>query len=190
VRGVSERTVETLLPRYDRHEVHRHEYQAPPDAVRAALESLRGNDLPLTKALFAIRLLPAVLLRRHPPRPDDRPLLDRLGESGFARLVDTPQEVVLATIGQFWKPDGGDRVAADSTDAFRHFAKPGYAKAVMSFELRELANGGTELVTETRVLATSAGARRTFAAYWLVVGLGSRLIRRELLAAVGRRLAG
>ena len=182
-----ERAVATLLPRYDRHEVHRHTYPAPPAAVRAALESIRGDELPLTRALFAVRMAPAVLTGRRPP-PDDRPLLERLGANGFARLVDTPREVVFATIGKFWQPDGGRRVAASDAATFRDFAEPGFAKAVMSFELRELPDGGTELVTETRVRATSASARRAFAAYWLVAGLGSRLIRREILAAVGRRL--
>lgn len=185
------RGVETLLPRYDRHEVHRSSYDAPPAAVRAALESVRSRDLPLTRALFAVRLLPA-LVTGHRPRTDDRPLVEQLAANGFARLVDTPDEVVFATIGQFWRPDGGRRVAANDARTFAGFAEPGFAKAVMSFELRELrevGDGRTELLTETRVQATSTSARRTFAAYWLVVGLGSRLIRRELLAAVRRRLS-
>jgi hypothetical protein len=187
VRAVGERGVETLLPQYDRHEVHRSVYPAPPAAVRAALESVRSGDLPLTRALFAVRLLPSLVTGRR-PRTDDRPLVEQLGANGFARLVDTPDEVVFATIGQFWRPDGGRRVAATDARAFRDFAEPGFAKAVMSFELREAGDGRTVLLTETRVQATSASARRTFAAYWLVVGLGSRLIRRELLAAVRRGL--
>jgi hypothetical protein len=44
---------------------------------------------------------------------------------------------------------------------------------------------GTELVTETRVISTDAATARRFAAYWLMVRIGSGLIRRDLLRAVG-----
>ena len=174
------RAIENLLPSYDVHEVHRRVYPASPAAVREALESLRPNDLPLTRVLLAIRLLGR-------SRPEGRTMLEGIEGSGFARLADTPNDVVFAVVGRFWRADGGRRPAVADAEAFRAFATPGYAKAVMSFELLPC-DGGTELLTETRVLTTSAGARRAFRAYWLLVGTGSALIRRELLAAVGKRL--
>lgn len=180
------RAVDDLLPRYDVREVHRRRYAAEPTAVRAAVEGLRADDLTITRALFAVRLLPARLAGRRVERRDVR-LLDGLAANGFARVVDTPDEVVVAVIGRFWRPDGGRKQPIADAAAFVAFAEPGYAKAVMSFELRAV-DGGTELLTETRVAATSVGARRAFKAYWLVVGTGSALIRRELLAAVARRL--
>ena len=48
-------------------------------------------------------------------------------------------------------------------------------------------DSGSRLVTETRVESTDARARRLFALYWLVIRLGSGLIRRDLLRAVRRR---
>lgn len=177
------RAIDDLLPEWDVNEVHRRGYAADPAAVRAALESLRPSDLPLTRVLSAVRSLPALLVRR--PAAAGGTLLDRLTAGGFARVVDEPDEAVFAIVGRFWRPDGGRRPPVPDAAAFRAFAEPGWAKAVMSFELAPR-DGGTELLTETRVRTTSAGARRAFRAYWLVVGTGSALIRREILAAVGR----
>jgi hypothetical protein len=42
-------------------------------------------------------------------------------------------------------------------------------------------------VTETRVLASDADARRRFRAYWLVVRPWSGAVRREWLRAIERR---
>ena len=180
------RAVDALLPEYDVNEVHRRVYDADPAAVRAALESLRASDLPLTRLLFQVRGLPAMLTGGRRP-PDEGTLLERLAAAGFARLVDTPEEAAFAVIGRFWRPDGGRREPVADAGEFTAFDEPGWAKGVMSFELRE-AEGGTELLTETRVRATSAGARRAFRAYWLVVGTGSALIRSEMLSAVARVL--
>ncbi len=181
------RAVDRLLPEHDVHEVHRRRYAAEPAAVRRALESLRPEDLPLTRLLFAVRTLPALLTGRG-QRRDGASLLDRLAANGFARVVDTETEAVFAVVGRFWRPDGGRREPVATAEEFVAFAEPGWAKAVMSFELSPR-DGGTELLTETRVRLTSAGARRAFRAYWLLVGTGSRLIRHELLYAVERRLA-
>ncbi|OKK04726.1 hypothetical protein AMK26_15585 [Streptomyces sp. CB03234] len=46
---------------------------------------------------------------------------------------------------------------------------------------------GARLRTETRVYATDPGAARRFTPYWLFIEPFSGLIRRDLLAAVGRR---
>lgn len=179
------RAIDVLLPEYDVHEVHRRRYAAGVGDVRAALEDLRASDLPVTRVLMAVRTLPSLFGGR--PRRDSPSLLDQLTASGFARVVDTPGEATFAVIGRFWRPSGERRPPVADATAFVDFAEPGLAKAVMTFELRPV-GGGTELVTETRVRATSAGARRTFLAYWRVVGPFSALIRRELLAAVARRL--
>lgn len=181
------RGVDALLPEYDVNEVHRRVYDAGAAEVRAALEALRPSDLPLTRALVAVRGLPALLTGTRRPK-DERTLVEGLAAGGFARLVDTPGEVVFAIVGRFWRPDGGRREPVADAAEFTAFAEPGWAKAVMSFELRPHARG-TELGTETRVRLTSTKARLAFRAYWFVVGTGSALIRREILTAVGRRLA-
>jgi hypothetical protein len=113
-------------------------------------------------------------------------LVDQLERGGFTRVVDTPREVLLVVIGKFWQLDGGRVPVADAA-AFASFSDPGYAKGTFGFALHEAA-GGTELVTETRVVGTDAGAERRLGAYWLLIRGGSGLIRHEILGAVGRKL--
>ncbi|MDQ1688824.1 MAG: hypothetical protein QOK42_1799 [Frankiaceae bacterium] len=184
-------TVEALLPVYSRREVHRRNYAATASEVRAVLEGLRPRDLPLTRALFAVRGLPLLLQGKSPFALVDLDrggsLLEQTERAGFLRVVDNPTELVLVAIGRFWRPDGA-RVQVSDREDFERFDQPGYAKAVWSFELNEQGTGTTELVTETRVLATDAGAARLLAAYWLLIRAGSGLIRREMLAAVATKL--
>ena len=46
---------------------------------------------------------------------------------------------------------------------------------------------GSELRTETRVLATDAASRRRFGRYWRLIQPGSALVRRDWLAAAKPR---
>jgi len=94
--------------------------------------------------------------------------------------------LAMGAVAQFWRlspapapdiRDGADLIA---------FNSPGYAKAVMSFEIAP-DGAGSRLLTETRVQATDAAARRSFRLYWLVIRAGSGLIRRSILRAVKRR---
>jgi hypothetical protein len=62
----------------------------------------------------------------------------------------------------------------------------GWVRICMDFRLTPVGRS-TRLETETRICATGPKAKRRFAAYWLVVGPGSGLIRRELLRAIARR---
>jgi hypothetical protein len=57
----------------------------------------------------------------------------------------------------------------------------------MAFEITPLGDGRCRLATETRVHATTPGARRAFAPYWRVIYPGSALIRRMWLRAIRRR---
>ena len=89
-------------------------------------------------------------------------------------------------IGQMWKLSGGRSPKVASAVEFSAFDQPGYAKAVMSLEAREV-DGRCELVTETRVFATDEQARRAFSRYWLVIRPGSGIIRRVWLRAAKKR---
>jgi hypothetical protein len=50
--------------------------------------------------------------------------------------------------------------------------------------------GGSQVETETRALATDPGSRRRFARYWHLIRVGSGAIRRSWLRAAARRAAG
>jgi len=76
----------------------------------------------------------------------------------------------------------------DSED-FQRTLPDGWVRIGMDFRLSP-AGTGTRLETETRVRATGPRAKRVLWRYWLVIRLGSGLIRRELLRAVARRAEG
>ena len=76
---------------------------------------------------------------------------------------------------------------APGVDAFAALTAPGYAKAAMNFRWTEDGDGWVRLSTSTRVVATSPGARRRFAAYWRLIYPGSAFLRRTWLAAIRRR---
>jgi hypothetical protein len=131
---------------------------------------------------MAIRSVPALLQRRG--LPVTGPLLAGFGRAGFVTLRDTPDELVLGAVGRFWRPSGDLRRIGVAE--FAEFADPGYAKAVMSFEIGK-AGARTLVTTETRIATTDATARRSFGRYWRLVHPGSALIRRDWLRAIRRR---
>jgi hypothetical protein len=181
--------LDECLPGWEFRELHRRLVAAPPERVWDTLVTLRGSDVRLTRALMAIRALPARLAGgryRLMDAREDRSLLDGFLANGFLVLGRGPDEMVLGAVGRFWRPRGGGLVSLADADQFARFAEPGFAKAVVNF--RTAATGqGTLLSTETRVLATDERTRRVFGLYWTIIRLGSGLIRRDILAATAAR---
>lgn len=183
--------LDQVMPGWDFHELHDAWLDAPVPACWEALAATTGREVRLLAPLLALRRLPARLLGR-PALGDDRgePLFTALEKGGFVRLAEEPgREIVFGVVGRFWRPAGNAPVrAVTDRDRFEHFAEPGYARAAMSFLARR-EGAGTRLLTETRIAATDAAARRRFRLYWRLVRPGSGAIRRSWLAAVRRRLA-
>lgn len=181
--------LDRFLPHYHVNEVHGITMRASPERVYRALSEVSLADMPLARALFGVRSLPALLMgrsfrssvRRQPL--DGETFVEQAIRGGFVRLADVPgRELVLGTIGRFWQASGGVyRVA--SAQEFIDADPPGYAKAAINFFIYER-NGLTKLRTETRILIPDPRARHTFSMYWLVVQPGSALIRRIWLGAV------
>lgn len=179
------------LPSYDFAERHAIRVGVPPGAAFAAVRraELRG---PLTRALFLLRALPGLVvapretarrfLRRRGRRPSS---LEALASAGFVILGEDPgREIVLGTIGRFWRASGGMRRFAATE--FASFDEPGWAKAAWSFRVDPAPDGGAAISTETRVLCTDSRSRRTFRRYWWIVRPFSGLIRREMLQTIRR----
>ncbi len=95
------------------------------------------------------------------------------------------REVVLGTIGRFWRPAACARSLPPSSLAF---AEPGWAKAAWNFRVEPAPDGAATTSTETRVLCTDPVSRRTFRRYWRIVRPFSGLIRIEMLNAIRREL--
>jgi hypothetical protein len=174
--------IDDFMPRWDERERHERLVPASPEQVDRALRDLRGSDLPLTRLLMGIRTLLAP-----GARPTREPLLETAQRLGFVVIAEVPlQEVVLGVAGRFWRPRADGIDALDGPDAFRAYDRPGSVRATWNFHLAP-ADGGTRVVTETRIVATDAVGRRKFRLYWRIVMPGSALIRRELLGALARR---
>jgi hypothetical protein len=181
------RVLDELLPAPDVAERHERLVPASPDRVHAAVRELTLREVPVVAVLAAVRSVPELVVRRGRGLRTGvgRPLVQQALDAGFTVLHDEPaDELVLGLIGQPWRPGG--RVVRAGRAEFSTFAEPGFVRAAMSVVLTAT-DGGTRVVTETRVLATDPGARAAFARYWRVVGPFSGLIRVVLLRGLAGR---
>lgn len=171
------------MPVWQFREFHSIRIAAPPPRVYQAIENVRADEISLFGALTWIRRggrpLPESILNAG----NREPLLDVAVRGGFVRLAsDAPREIVIGT--SVHTPHG----ARDTLGPLLFSAPPpGYALAAMNFLVIPDGPNASVVTTETRVYATSAPARRRFAAYWRIIYPGSALIRRMWLRAVERR---
>ena len=182
--------LDRFLPEFDVRTQHVIRVDAPAGHVYASLWSTDFDHWGVTRALYAIRTLPALALAPantwHRFREElclhQFTLQDLLGH-GFGLLAEQAgEELVIGTVGRFWRARGELRATTGAD--FMKPAATGTAKAAWNFAVRQHTNGGTELRTETRVLCADSAARWRFRAYWTLISPFSGLIRRELLAAV------
>jgi len=184
--------LDDYLPTFDVRTRQTTRVAAPPDRVYASLRTTNFDHWGLTRTLYALRTLPAFptapwatwqRFRAELRRP--RWTLTEVLADGFSLLDERPgAELVLGTVGRFWRARGELR-AANAT-RFQEPAPPGTAKAAWNFAVERGPAGTSVLRTETRVWCVDASTRRRFRAYWLLIHLPSVLIRREMLAAVRR----
>jgi hypothetical protein len=160
--------LDELMPEWDVRERHTRLVPATPkDAVGAAIGIPFAPD-GLVRALFRVRGLPG-----------GGSVHGAMRALGFEQLVCEDACVVLGASGRPWSPRSGlGRFAA---------AGPGRIRMALEISATEAA-GGALLLTETRVQALDARARRAFGRYWVVVGPFSALVRRRWLAAAERAL--
>jgi hypothetical protein len=170
--------LDVQLPEWHHRERHATPVTVPPGPTLAAFTALTWREVPVFRALVAVRSLGTF------SSTAGRPILDDFTRTGFSPIVENPDEIVYAGIGRPWSVRGGMR-PVETAQSFRDFAEPGWAKMAVNFRV---ADG--VLSTETRVWLTDPGSRRAFGAYWLVIRPFSGLIRRAWLKAAARRAAG
>ncbi len=169
--------------------MHSIKVHAPVSRIYSAISDLTGLEIPLVRALLAIRALPA-RIRGKAKREIDwgRPVMKQVLCSGFVLLAEEPgREIVLGTIGQFWKLSGGAPSGIKDAQDFMAFSRPGFAKAAINFQIEAGSDGSARVSTETRIRALDPLSRRKFAGYWRVIYVGSVLIRRMWLRSIKRR---
>lgn len=98
--------------------------------------------------------------------------------------ADEPRYLLGAGIATSWQPRPR-RQPINDLNEFVDFRQPGWVKLITDFELHERA-GRTQIITTTRVLCTDNDARRRFRLYWAAIRPAGALIRRDLLATLGR----
>ncbi|CAN5245081.1 hypothetical protein BH23GEM2_BH23GEM2_24460 [soil metagenome] len=190
--------LDELMPVYDVRERHHIFVRAAPEVAFSAIRSANLSGAPLTRALLAVRAIPAVAfafvsapraaLAKWRTRRSERSGGVHLADferAGFRVIAEqAPEEIVIGLLGKFWTVRGG--LCAGVTSA--HFAAgppAGSALAGWNFTVTPRPGGQSELRTETRVWC-APDARVKFRAYWLVVRPGSGLIRRAMLEAIRR----
>jgi hypothetical protein len=178
--------LDDFAPAWQFGERHRLAIRAPRQRVYAAIKEVTAGEIFLFRTLTWIRRLGRPLPPSILSSPPDRPLLEVAARSTFLLLAEEPGgEIVLGTLvisPPGWRPAGRLTPAA-----YQALSAPGFAKAMINFRVDDSVQGSWIVVTETRVFATGAAARRRFAAYWRVIYPGSALIRVMWLRAIRRR---
>ena len=160
--------IETWLPAWDVRERHERRVAADPDTAVAAALGIPVAPDPLVRALFRLRGLSG-----------GGSVFGSMRALGFEELHRGGDCVVLGASGRPWSPRG--RIG--------RFASAGPGEVRLALEISATAvDGGSLLVTETRVAAVDRAARRAFRRYWLAVGPFSAFVRRRWLAAAERAL--
>lgn len=175
--------LDEFAPVWQFNEVHTIRIAAPPGRVFDAIKQVRADEIFLFRTLTWIRRggrsLPPGILNAG----SSASLIEVATKGGFVMLADdSPREIVLGTVVH--APPGG---RGKVTPGLFKAPPPGFALAAMNFVVTPDGPDASIVSTETRVYATSAPARRRFAAYWRVIYPGSALIRRMWLRAVERR---
>ena len=180
--------LEGIVPEYDFGEVHAVRLFAPPEGALGAVKLVGLGEMPLVRVLFAVRSIPAYVAgKRGLPTDGTESLYGQMLDFGFVSIGEEPgRELVVGGIGQMFRASGGRTPIFRDVSEFVAFREPGYAKVAMNFSARPL-ESGSELRTETRVVATDAASRRRFGRYWRLIQPGSALVRRGWLAAAKQR---
>jgi hypothetical protein len=182
--------LDAAIPEWHFSEVHSMRIRASAAAVEAAIDAVTASEIRGFRTLTWIRnpRLPGTSQRPSIlAPPTDRPILAVATSAGFAQLSRVPGEIVIGTLVIAPTSKVPQPPPLPGVEAFAKLTAPGYAKAAMNFLWRESGEHWIDLSTTTRVVATSSGARRRFAAYWRVIHPGSAFLRRTWLAAIRRR---
>ncbi|MGC9376736.1 hypothetical protein [Streptomyces sp. MH13] len=169
--GESGSELDRLLPEWHFREVHRITVPGTTDQVMKAVRAATWSEAPLARVLVA--------LTRADVSAERRIVSDYL--SGMGEVIPAGDDEFLFAGVQ--SPHDVPRPPGTISEIVTGCHEPGILKVGMNVRFE----GGT-LSTETRVLATDARTRRSFAPYWWLVRFGSGLTRASMLRAIRRRL--
>lgn len=172
--------LDAVMPTYDVCERHSIEVDAPPAVTLAAAKELQFDHSRIVRAIFRAR----ELILRSAPDPTPRPqgLLALTTSMGWCVLSESAEEIVVGAVTKPWEANPVFRpVQAAELAAF---AEPDYVKIAWTLRAEPRPDGGTTFRTETRAVATDAGARTKFRTYWALLSPGIILIRSMMMPAL------
>lgn len=180
--------LDRYLPDFDVRDRHEGVVEAGRERAYAALRGLDLERSRVVRCLFFVRTLPERIAGRGRERGGrPRSFLDSALEQGWRILEEEPgRQLVMGAVTRPWEPVVRFRGLAP--DEFTAFDEPGFAKIAWSIGAAEAGPERTRVWIETRVRTTDPASRRKFRRYWVVFGLGIRLIRVFALAEVRRAL--
>jgi hypothetical protein len=174
---------DALLDRFMReHDVverHHVAVAAPAAVTFRAAQALSLDRSRIIRAIVAAR---ALLLRAPDrPLPPSRGFVEDMKALGWGLLAEVPgREIVMGGVTRPWEPD--PVFVALEPDAFAAYAEHDHVKIVFTLRVDAAPDGGSVFRTETRAVATDAGARKKFRRYWALLSPGILIIRRAMLA--------
>jgi len=181
--------LDQLLPAPRLLEVDHIDVAASPERVWTLVRHGNLARSALVRALFELRAIPERLMGKHEPASllvDD--LRSTPTKPGFALLLeDEGREFAVGAIGKVFQPVI-PFVHVPDAPAFLDFEEPGQVKVAWSIRVLPLGETGSRVEVEVRVAATDAEAWHQFERYFLLIGPGSRFIRRLLLAGLAKEL--
>jgi len=174
VDDAAETQLDRFMPRYDVVERHHIRIAAPAAITMQAAYEMDLSRSPIVRAIFKGReLIMGTTGRTAPP---SRGLVADMRAIGWGVLA---VEIVMGGVTKPWMAEPVFRALPPAE--FAAFQEPDQVKIAWTLRADALDDGTSIFHTETRALATDAGARRKFRWYWSCLSPGILLIRRAML---------
>jgi hypothetical protein len=189
--------LDKYLPKYDFTEVHTIKVKASPEAAYRAIKETTLEEIsPIVRWLFWLRELPEKMVGRNTtPMTSKGPMLGEMEQNGFTMIKEQlPREIVFGLIvpekiGRVWDKSSGYGSQVANAEEFLAFKNPNYLLVVANLMVQDSGVPGIVTVyTESRTMALSDKARKSFRPYWCFIRPWSGLIRRLWLKAIKRRV--
>ncbi|MBL9016597.1 MAG: hypothetical protein JNL83_20590 [Myxococcales bacterium] len=174
--------LERFMAAHDVVERHHVRIEAPPHVTFAAARDVRLDSSRIVRAIFQAR---ALILRTAVDMPKaTQGIVEQMTSIGWGVLAETPTELVFGAVTKPWEANPTFRPLPP--EEFAAFAEPDHVKIVWTLRVDAAGDGGSVFRTETRAVATDAGARRKFRRYWSLVSPGIIVIRAMLMPIIKR----
>lgn len=179
--------IDYYAPRFQYSETHKiHIYGSEAKIMNAILTHQATHD-PLIQKMLSLRALPDALWQKLSFQRSEEPSFSM--DSFTVLGQNHHKELVFGLIGKFWRPDFG-LIRPGTAAAFYAFEKKGVAKLVLNYRLNSIDPIKQEvcLSTQTRIVCPDFGSWLFCGGYWLLIRLGSGMIRRRMLKNIKKQV--